>query len=553
MTVPDTFSAYYADLLQGTYDCLDRIVLNAFYPLGQTAGGMRTWWRHLHGDDSKLNDDRLRDMAGTFSRRLHAFCAKQGIPIIGAQAGDRKHELAEPYLPKDQNFCGLFLVIKGIAPAPVWEVKRNADGQITEIRHRKNWPYVKHFYFHLIDPEWGHVSIRMCSYPPFGAQVILNGHEWVERQAWRKKVVTVKDGNCFVEGSDFPGIGRLAAELNRPGAVGRLRKLCERWIYSTCLCFALPSENRKRSGFAYQYSVFQLELSRNLLFLRGTTMDEVYQKLIDRTRKPLDLKQVKTIFGFSYRPHQKAKRGRNQSEIFKAVEAPSYDLTVFKIKWRNLTLKIYDKGGRVLRIEAVVHNAKELRGGRMLDNLPGLIERARDMLVRFLDTIQAAHISFLDEAAFEGLSDPTTRGTKRLAGIDLNKARNRLVVDAVIALSTKPDGFTVAQLAESVHKRSGKPANAYSPRNAAYDLAKLTGKKLVRRIEQSRRYAVDPFGVRTLCAYLLLREKVIKPLLAGVTRPYRRSPKIIAPLDQHYLKLRQELHQTFETIGFAAA
>jgi hypothetical protein len=59
MTVPDTFSAYYADLLQGTYDCLDRIVLNAFYPLGQTAGGMRTWWRHLHGDDSKLNDDRL--------------------------------------------------------------------------------------------------------------------------------------------------------------------------------------------------------------------------------------------------------------------------------------------------------------------------------------------------------------------------------------------------------------------------------------------------------------------------------------------------------------
>jgi DNA-binding transcriptional ArsR family regulator len=374
-----------------------------------------------------------------------------------------------------------------------------------------------------------------------------------ERQAWRKKVVTVKDGNCFVEGSDFPGIGRLAAELNRPGAIGRLRKLCERWIYSTCLCFALPSENRKRSGFAYQYSVFQLELSRNLLFLRGTTMDEVYQKLIDRTRKPLDLKQVKTIFGFSYRPHQKAKRGHKQSEIFKAVEAPSYDLTVFKIKWRNLTLKIYDKGGRVLRIEAVVHNAKELRAGRMLDNLPGLIERARDMLVRFLDTIQAAHISFLDEAAFEGLSDPTTRGTKRLAGIDLNKARNRLVVDAVIALSTKPDGFTVAQLAESVHKRSGKPANAYSPRNAAYDLAKLTGKKLVRRIERSRRYAVDPFGVRTLCAYLLLREKVIKPLLAGVTRPYRRSPKIIAPLDQHYLKLRQELHQTFETIGFAAA
>src|SRR4249919_3161783 len=235
-------------------------------------------------------------------------------------------------------------------------------------------------------------------------------------------------------------------------------------------------------------------------------MDEVYQKLIDRTRAPLDLKQVKTIFGFSHRPHHTAKRGRERTEVFKAVQAASYDLTVFKIKWGNLTLKIYDKGGRVLRIEVVVHNAKELRSGKMLEKLPALLERMRDMLVRFLGTIQAAHVSFLDEGAFEGLSEPTTRGTRRLAGIDLNKARNRHVVDAVVALSTRPNGFTVAQLAEAVRQRSGQDVNIYSARNAAYDVAKLAGKTLVRRIERSRRYAVDPPGVRTLCAYLLLRE-----------------------------------------------
>jgi hypothetical protein len=282
-------------------------------------------------------------------------------------------------------------------------------------------------------------------------------------------------------------------------------------------------------------------------------MDEVYQKLIDRTRAPLDLKQVKTIFGFSHRPHHTAKRGRERTEVFKAVQAASYDLTVFKIKWGNLTLKIYDKGGRVLRIEVVVHNAKELRSGKMLEKLPALLERMRDMLVRFLGTIQAAHVSFLDEGAFEGLSEPTTRGTRRLAGIDLNKARNRLVVDAVVALSTRPNGFTVAQLAEAVRQRSGQDANMYSARNAAYDLAKLIGKTLVRRIERSRRYAADPPGVRTLCAYVLLREKVIKPLLAGVVRPCRRPPKVTAPLDHHYAALRQELHRTFETIGLAVA
>src|SRR5580704_991720 len=553
MNTPDDFSQYHAELLDGIYDCVDRIVLNAFFPLGQTGGGMRSWWRSLHGDDSQLDDKHLREMAGTFSRRLHAFCAKQGIPIIEARSGERKHELAEPHVPKDPTFRGLFLVITANAPAPTWEVKRNRDGRITEVRHRKNWPLVKHYYFHIMDREWGHVTIRMCGYPPFGAQLILNGHEWVEREARRKCLTTVKHGNCFVEGSDFAAVNRVAARLHQEKAIGRLRELCERWIYSTCLCFPLTHEEQKRSTFAYQYSVFQLELSRNLLFSRGTTMNEVYQKLIDRTRAPLDLKQIKTIFGFSHRPHHTAKRGRERTEVFKAVQAASYDLTVFKIKWGNLTLKIYDKGARVLRIEVVVHNAKELRSGKMLEKLPALLERMRDMLVRFLGTVQAAHVSFLDEGAFEGLSEPTTRGTRRLAGIDLNKARNRHVVDAVVALSTRPSGFTVAQLAEAVRQRSGQDANMYSARNAAYDVAKLVGKTLVTRIERSRRYAVDPPGVRTLCAYLLLCEKVIKPLLAGVVRPCRRPPKVSAPLDHHYVALRQELHRTFETIGLAVA
>jgi hypothetical protein len=60
------------------------------------------------------------------------------------------------------------------------------------------------------------------------------------------------------------------------------------------------------------------------------------------------------------------------------------------------------------------------------------------MLVRFLGTVQAAHVAFLDEGAFERWSKPTKRGTQRLAGIDLNKARNRHVVDAVVGLSTHP-------------------------------------------------------------------------------------------------------------------
>ena len=35
----DGFSERYGDLLYGSYDCVDRIVLNAYYPLGYNPGG----------------------------------------------------------------------------------------------------------------------------------------------------------------------------------------------------------------------------------------------------------------------------------------------------------------------------------------------------------------------------------------------------------------------------------------------------------------------------------------------------------------------------------
>jgi hypothetical protein len=400
---------------------------------------------------------------------------------------------------------------------------------------------VKHYDFHLMDPHWGHVTIRMCGYPPFGAQVILNGHEWVERQARRQHLPVAKSGNGFVAGSDLAEVNRLAAGLTRASASGKLRDVCERWIYSAGRCFGLTREEQERSGFAYQYSVFQLELSRNLLFRRGATMSEVYQKLIDRTRQPLALEQLKTIFGTRHRPHRSLKRGRTGLEVVKVVQASSYDLTVFKVQWGHLTLKIYDKGERGLRVEVVVHNAKELKCGKVLDKLPELLKRMAGMLGRFLD-----------EGAFERWAAPTLRGLRRWAGLDLHKARNRHVVDAVVGLSTRPDGFTAAALAEAVRARTGWGPQQYSPRRAAYDLAKLRGKKLVNPKAHSRRYVSDPSGVRTMCAYLLLREQVIKPLLAGAARRLGRPPKVVHPLDQHYLNLRTEMNRTFQTLGLAA-
>jgi len=93
----DSLSDRYADLLTGSYDCVDRIVLNAYFRMGHDEGGFRVWWRALTGSDESLDNTHLMRLAGRFSRRIRGYAKAHGIPVIDCAAGERKHELAEEY------------------------------------------------------------------------------------------------------------------------------------------------------------------------------------------------------------------------------------------------------------------------------------------------------------------------------------------------------------------------------------------------------------------------------------------------------------------------
>lgn len=545
--MPDSLSNRYADLLTGSYDCVDRIVLNAYFRMGHDPGGFRLWWRALTGSDDTLENAYLMRMAGRFSRRIRGYAKANGIPVVDCSVGERKHDIAEEYLAKTKVTRGLFLILVGRAQAPVWDVTANHH-----IERKKPMPYVNHYSFHILDPDWGHITIKLSGHPPFPAQVILNGHEYVACQARKAGISFTKEGNCFTHISDTAGLAKIADTLSGQRTIGRLSQACERWIYTTCLCFALDLEEQKQSGFHYQYSNYQVEYSRNLIFEIGGHMDQVFQALIDRSRVLLDLKTVKTILGYKHRPKYR-KRKRKSAEWEVAVEKPAYDLTIFKLHCGRLTLKIYTKGERVLRIEVVVHNTEELRCGRSLEKFPEIVAQAKSILERFMDALSCIDQCFIADGMLEQLPAPSQVGKTKVGGIDLNKPRIRWVVEAVIALSPSPNGFTASELARQVRVLSKQSPSEYGARRAAYDLKKLRGKKIVRPIAQTRRYESMPKGLKAMTALVVLRNKAIEPLLAAAQelRPSRgaQNPR---PLDTHYDTIRMAMRGVFQELGLAA-
>src|SRR6516162_1502564 len=212
---------------------------------------VRVWWRALTGSEETLDNTHLMRMAGRFSRRVHGYAKAEDIPLLHCHAGEHKHELAEEHLAKTQITQGLFLILVGRAQAPVWDISANHH-----IEPKRPMPYVNHYSFHILDPQWSHITIKISGHPPFPAQVILNGHEYVACQAFKAGIRFSKEGNCFTQVSDTAGLAKIADTLSGQQAVGRLCQVCERWIYSSCLCFALDLEEQKRSGFPL--SVFQL-------------------------------------------------------------------------------------------------------------------------------------------------------------------------------------------------------------------------------------------------------------------------------------------------------
>jgi hypothetical protein len=93
----------------------------------------------------------------------------------------------------------------------------------------------------------------------------------------------------------------------------------------------------------------------------------------------------------------------------------------------------------VLRFEATVHDAKELRCRCSLDNFDQIITARAGMADRFAATLDCANIGFLLDGLLDGLLDelpePARAGDSRISGASLNKPRIRAALSAALALA----------------------------------------------------------------------------------------------------------------------
>jgi len=172
---------------------------------------------------------------------------------------------------------------------------------------------------------------------------------------------------------------------------------------------------------------------------------------------------------------------------------------------------------------------------------------------RVMETVNCIDVSWVDDGSLDRLPTPSYVGRSRMAGIDINNPRIRAVMDAIVNLSANPHGFTAAEIANIVRSQGAEEYAYYTSRNASYDLKKFRGKKLVQKIGNSRRYKPSAEGLRAITAIKVLRENIIKPILAGTAKPNQKHTlQNQDPVNNHYHHIQMEMKNLFVTLGLAA-
>jgi hypothetical protein len=146
--------------------CVDRLYLNGYVPRLLTEGGVVAFLRHA-GATTVPSPALFGQITDRFKGRLRAWCERHRIPWIEFKKGARKDEIVQPYRAR---FRGTGVVLVGVAQerALGWTATKTRQGRWVRFAFHRKAVCVNHYYFYLIDPEWGLAFLKVCENPRGG-------------------------------------------------------------------------------------------------------------------------------------------------------------------------------------------------------------------------------------------------------------------------------------------------------------------------------------------------------------------------------------------------
>lgn len=360
-----------------------------------------------------------------------------------------------------------------------------------------------HYYFYLMDKEFGLMFVRVPTWMPFRLEVYFNQHQWLCRQLEKRGVAFALKGNALEWVEDWGKAQELCDGLEMGRLHGRLNALARKYC---------PIVQEFQSG--YHWSLSQVEYALDLVWKSAAQLSPVYEEI---SRQAILSVRAGEVARFLGKPL--SRQAAVESDFHTRVEG-----TRIKHQLGANSLKMYDKGGKVLRLECTSYKVNSFSHYRKvvhrdgaadyqvaplkksiysLKALRGLMEGALRRYLRFVSELEEhamgrLKLERITRRERDG-SARTSRGFNFFAGEDLR------VLLALVRGEYQISGLSNRRLAPHLkNKNSGQISRI---------LKRLRLHGLIKRIRHTYKYYLTALGQRALIAAMKLKEHLIIPTL----------------------------------------
>lgn len=509
------FIQKYGSWTRGTLGCFDRLVFRGHLSVSWARAMEGLMFRHKvlikdFGRWVQQQSERVRLSAENLAHEAN----RPVIYLTGTS--ERKEDLVRKIATRDGVTEGLIAVLKAVEPCQSFVVRPGCGRPRLEPARRKCLT----FYFYFLDAEFGLMHVRIQSWFPLTIQVCLNGHEWLARQLTARNIPFQQVDNAFVELGDAAAAQRLADRFPKLHWVRKLNAFARR--VNPLLKDVLREER-------YTWVIDQAEYATDVLFPDRQTLTPHYESWLRHATLCFSAEDVLTFLG-------RKLNGNFQGEVLTDAKRRCQGRRV-KHRVKGNWIKMYDKFGRVLRVETVINQPGEFRVRRWgtrnkvrqlgwfplrkgVANFARYAEICRAANGRYLDGLTGAVDVAAVRPALERLAQPAQRNGRRQRGFNPAAKADIALFAAVLRGEHAVHGFKNEDLRRQLHGRTPRDQTQLRRQRQRTTrlLQRLHAHGLIAKIPRTRRWRVNPKGnalMSTLLRYHHHHYLVTLAALAG--------------------------------------
>ena len=487
---------------------IDRLYLNLYQPMLQTGGGVATFFK-VHRGAKVASTTLMAPMSHAFVKAIHDFARGEGVEIVAFAKGQRKDEVTRERLTKFAAPEGVLYIGKAQERFASFRV-------IKKISVHTGQPYpwltrgsvmCNHYYFYLVDEDFGPLFIKFSSYFPYTARVCLNGHEYLKRQLAKEGIAFEALDNGVLSCADPQRLQEIADGLDAP----KIEALVSKWLSRLPDPFTATDH---AAGFNPKLSILQAEFSRTQVFDRPLSGRHLFEEII---RENIDLGRPSKVSLIFDRRITKRTPGTFHTRVITQGVIPS-----LHVSYKFSKIKQYFKEGRALRTETTINNTHDFGVGRSLVNLPALRAIGFNANRRLLEVETITQDCTLAEGLFDQVTQPQVVDGQRVPGLRFDDARVLALLQVLCLFLGLPEGFRNVSMRAWMAQALAVPIDAYSPGRMTYDLRRLRLHGLIERIPHSHSYRLTALGTRVALFFTKVHSRVLRP---GLSQLFDGCPK----------------------------